>query len=423
MEHRRGDAGDPGSSSGEGPPRDSSDDHAGDAQHAGDVQASGSPRAGGRRGPRSKWAAGPAGGQPGRRRRVLLLGGIGAAMAVVLLAVGIVVLTGGEDEPPTTHPTTGGVSWVSGANANPPNDLAGWEKWIGRPTDIAMVFTARTNWQTITQADWPMSDFRPGTYPGKLSVAQPLFPQSGSEAACARGDYDSHWRDFGTTMIRNERPDAIVRLGWEFNGDWFWWHPRDTVAWKTCFRRAVAAMRSTDPQVRIDWNMTAHRDTMPNGDNVWDAYPGDDVVDIISIDAYDSYPASATQKIFNNQCNRASGACSVAAAARERGKQFAVPEWGLVRSTGGGGDNPFYVEKMYELFVANRDILAYEGYYSASPAETENVGSSLHNPTANPESAKRYLELFGPRVSAAQAGAGTSTPAGAAPLTGDPGSS
>ncbi|EFC84823.1 glycoside hydrolase family 26 protein [Parafrankia sp. EUN1f] len=343
-----------------------------------------------------------------RQRRLLLLGAASAALAVVLLAVAVIVFTGGDEDVPATHPTTTGVSWTSGANANPPNDLASWEAWVGRPTDVAVVFTARTNWQTITQADWPMSDFRPETYPGQLSIAQPLLAKGSSEAACAAGAYDSHWRDFGATLVRNGRPDAIVRLGWEFNGDWFDpWLPKDTGTWKVCFTRAAAAIRSTAPQVQIEWDMTAHRDTMENGDNVWEAYPGDDVVDIIGIDAYDSSPASLNQKIFNQQCNRASGVCTVAKFAREHGKKLAVPEWGLDRraSAGGGADNPFYIEKMYEFFVANQDILAYEAYYSASPSEEENVASSLHNPATNPNSAKRYLELFGgPKVAATGTG-------------------
>ncbi|MEX5631291.1 glycoside hydrolase family 26 protein [Parafrankia sp. FMc2] len=384
MEHRRGEGPDAGPASGGEPPTG---------------EAAPPPRAGSRSRARSPWAAGSddATGQSRRRqRRVLVLGAVGAALAVVLLAVSVIVFTGGEDGPPTTHPTTTGVSWASGANANPPNDLGAWEQWVGRPTDIAILFTARTNWETVTQADWPMSDFR--DYPGALSIAQPLFPRGSNEAACARGEYDGHWRDFGNTLVRNGRPDAIVRLGWEFNGDWFRdWLPRDSGTWKVCFTRAAAALRSTAPQVQIEWNMTAHRDTMVNGDGVWEAYPGDDVVDIIGIDAYDSSPASMTQKIFNEQCNRPSGVCTVARFAREHGKQFAVAEWGLDRraSAGGGGDNPFYIEKMYEFFLANRDILAYEAYYSASPDENDNVASSLHNPVTNPDSARRYLELFG----------------------------
>jgi beta-mannanase len=140
--------------------------------------------------------------------------------------------------------------------------------------------------------------------------------------------------------------------------------------------------------------MTAHRDRIPDGSaGVWDVYPGDSYVDVVSIDAYDFFPASVTQKIWDTQCNFQSGLCSVIKFAREHRKPFAVPEWGLVRSSGGGGDNPFFIQKMYEVFAANADILAYEAYYNN--AEPDNVRSSLYEPVLNPDSGKRYRELFG----------------------------
>ncbi len=212
--------------------------------------------------------------------------------------------------------------------------------------------------------------------------------------ACARGEYDQQWAAFGQTLVRNDRPDAIVRPGWELNGTWFWWAPRDTEVWKQCFRQVVTAIRSTAPHVQIDWNMTGHRNRMQNGGRVWDAYPGDDVVDIVSIDAYDSYPASTSQETFDDNCNSDSGACTVSRFARQHSKQFAVPEWGMDHRKGGGGDNPYYIEKMYELFASNQDILAYEAYYSVGAQEAENVQSAL-TPDLNPNAAQRYLELFG----------------------------
>lgn len=364
-------------------------------------------------------------GRPRRRRRTVL-GVVAAAMVILLGAIGLVTLTGGPDsrrsadapaasqapdtaKAPGAQPTqpqpepapTGpagpagpGVRWPSGANGNPPLDIRAWEAWTGRLTNVAVVFTKRNDWNGIAYDNWPMSDYPPGVYNGQLSIAQPLFPRSGDERTCARGHYDAYWAAFGQTLTRNGRPDAIVRLGWEFNGNWFWWYPRDTATWKTCFQRAVTQIRSTAPAVRIDFNVSAHRDRMPNGDDVWAAYPGDEFVSIVSSDAYDSYPPSRSAETFDQQCNIPSGACTVAAFARAHGKQFAVPEWGLVRVDGnGGGDNPLFIEKMHDLFDRNRDILAYEAYFST--AEADNVRSSLINPPLNPMAAQRYLELFG----------------------------
>ncbi|ETA03703.1 hypothetical protein ThrDRAFT_00689 [Frankia casuarinae] len=296
--------------------------------------------------------------------------------------------------PSAVEPAPSGLGWVSGANGNFPADVTAWAAWTRRPVDLAIVFTDRANWPSITTASWPVGAFTRAAFPGELSVAQPLYPQNGNEQACARGEYDGYWAQFGQTLSKYGRGDAYVRLGWEFNGDWFWWHVRDPQAWKSCFQHAATAIRSTAPHVKIDWNMTAHRDSLPgSGADVWSAYPGDAYVDVVSIDSYDSYPASTTEQVWTRQCQQRSGLCTVAAFARAHGKRFAVPEWGLVRSTGGGGDNPFYIEKMHEFFAANAGLLAYEAYYNN--AEADNVQSSLHNPNLSPNSSRRYLGLFG----------------------------
>ncbi|ONH60915.1 hypothetical protein CcI49_10100 [Frankia sp. CcI49] len=382
---------------------------------------------GGRR--RGSHRSAPANGRARRRRRRTVIGAVAAGLVLMLGALGLVALTtssgdqrrtsgtaapsprpatGTADAPPAPQPTepeptsdgpaAPGVRWPSGTNANPPLDIWAWDRWTGRASDIAVVFTVRNNWQHIVFSDWPLSNYPKSVFPGQVSIAQPLFPESGNERSCANGQYDQYWAAFGQTLIRNGRPDAIVRLGWEYNGNWFWWHPRSTETWKACFQRAVTAIRSTAPGVLIDFNVSAHRDRMTNGDDVWAAYPGDDYVDIVSSDVYDSYPPSTTAELFDEQCNVPSGTCTVINFARAHGKKFAVPEWGLARADRhGGGDNPLFIEKMHDLFDQNRDILAYEAYFNT--AESNNVRSSLLNPQLHPNSAQRYLELFGASAS------------------------
>lgn len=306
------------------------------------------------------------------------------------------VLAACSDSPPKVEKKPGQVvsTWVSGAFGSLPSELAAWGSWRGRPVGIATTFTARNDWAAMTTADFPLSALTPEKFAGKVSIGQALFPPDGNLTACARGDYDGHWADFGRTLVRFHRPDAYVRLGWEFNGNWFWWSATDVTAWKSCFQRSVTAIRSTDPKVIIEWNLSAHRDRLPvNGQPLYDAYPGDAYVDTVAVDPYDSYPGSSTETLWNRQCNAPSGLCTAIAFARAHGKKFSVPEWGVVRSTGGGGDNPFYVAKMYETFKRNADILAYEAYFSI--ADKGNVDSSLHSPDLNPNSAGEYRRLFG----------------------------
>jgi hypothetical protein len=291
--------------------------------------------------------------------------------------------------------TGAGVHWVSGANGNYPSEITPWAGWTGRPVDLAMIFTARLDWGTVESPGWPLDAFTRAAWPGQISIAQPLWPNSGgNERDCAAGAYDEHWHQFGANLRKYGRGDAIVRLGWEFNGDWYDWYPRDVDTWKQCYRRSVTALRAAAPHVRIDWTMTMHNDEMPAGGDVWSAYPGDDYVDIIGIDYYDEYPPAASQRLWDQLCAAPSGLCTVIAQARAHHKRFSVPEWGVVSGKGGGGDNPFFIEKMYAMFAANADILAYEDYWNNS--EPDNVRSSLLNPDLNPRSSRRYLQLFGP---------------------------
>jgi hypothetical protein len=366
--------------------------------------------------PGQQMEAMPAGGRQrvaGSRRRVVTRGPVGVVAAALAVLLALAACSSGGSPHPTpsaaspsaaarpgaaatTAPASAqsGLGWASGANGNFPADVNAWATWTGRPVDVAVVFTNRVDWPNITTASWPVGAFTRAAFPGQLSVAQPLFPQDGNEAACARGEYDSHWSQFGQTLTKYGRGDAYVRLGWEFNGSWFWWYVRDPQAWKTCFQRAVTAIRSTAPKVRIEWTMTAHQDTLPHSKiDVWAAYPGDDYVDVVSVDAYDFYPASTDQTSWDRQCHQRSGLCTVADFARAHGKALAVPEWGVAHSNSGGGDNPFLVEKMHEFFTQTADILAYEAYYNNS--EADNVRSSLNNPDLNPRSARRYLDLFG----------------------------
>jgi len=328
-------------------------------------------------------------------------------LAVVLLALaGLAACSGkskkDQQQTPAIQTFAGtGVRWISGANANFPADIQPWSAWTGRSVDLALTFVTRTSWGTVVSPDWPLSAFTRDKWPGQLSLAVPLWPvddagvpvDGANENDCAAGAYDEHFAQLGRNLQKYGRPDAIIRLGWEFNGDWFRWFPHNVDTWKECYRREVTALRSTAPQVQIDWTMSMHRDTLPDGTDVWAAYPGDDVVDIIGVDYYDMSPPAPTEKIWDDLCDNPSGLCNIIKEARAHGKKFSVPEWGVVSADGGGGDNAFFVDKMYATFRANADVMAYESYWNNH--EADNVHSSLLDPVLNPKSAKRYQQLFG----------------------------
>jgi hypothetical protein len=297
----------------------------------------------------------------------------------------------------TTGPFPSGVAAHTLAEANT------WASFRGRPNDVIVMYTDRGSWRSVTSPWMGGSTSTFAGFAGTWVISQPLFPDSGPEKGnltdCAAGDYDAHWRQFGRWLVSNGRGNSFVRLGWEFNGLWFAWAATDPQAWIQCFRHASSAIKAASPKVRIDWNLNAHGSTTSVG--AFDLYPGDQYVDVVGIDTYDQYPPSPTSAAFDAQCNGDAGLCQVITFARTHNKLFSVPEWGVVsqqntkagRAGAAGGDNPIYVEKMYETFIRNADILAYEAYFPDS--EINNVRSSLVDPNLNPSSAAAYQRLFG----------------------------
>ncbi len=313
--------------------------------------------------------------------------------AVAAVAPGGATVPGGVTVP-GGGPLSGG--WTSGVAAGTLAEANQWAAFRGRPVDVIVTFADRSSWETITHP-WLGSDPEKfAGFAGTWVISQPFFPDSGGDiGACASGAYNSHWQEFGRWLIGQGRANSIVRLAWEFNGDWFPWSASNKPgSWVGCFQQVVGAIRQTDAQARIDWTLNSHTD------GAFDFYPGDAYVDVIGIDTFDMWPASTDENSWNTQCDEAEGLCSVIKFARAHGKKFSVPEWGLVgthdtgagRAGQSGGDNPFYIRKMHDTFVANADVVSYEAYFSNS--DPGNVHSSLTGPVEEPSSAQAYASLW-----------------------------
>lgn len=280
--------------------------------------------------------------------------------------------------------------WSSGIVIGTPSQVTAWESFRGLSVDVVHAFAARSNWQEVESAGWIMGYYK--TSAEKLVISQPFWPEGigGSMSACANGAYDANWRRYGESLTRNGRvASTTTRLAWEFNGNWFQWSAHNPTEWKACWRKVVTAVRSTAPTAKFEWAMNAHG-SQTSGGSAWNSYPGDDVVDVIGIDPYDHYPASRTAAEFDKQCNDSEGLCNVIKVARQRGKTVGVGEWGVAKGGGGAGDNPLYIQKMYETFRDGADVMGYETYFNEDA-----YGNALVNPRQNPQSADKYIALFG----------------------------
>jgi hypothetical protein len=251
-----------------------------------------------------------------------------------------------------------------------------------------------------------LREWRSSGYQAVYSVALlPGADRSATIQAGARGEYDRYFAELARSLVAAGQADAILRLGWEFNLASSRWATDDPAAFIAYWRRVVAAMDAV-PGARFayDWNPN-------NGKNTYDAvnyYPGDDVVDYIGIDAYDTSWAWRTYP-YPDSCGAGCRAARQQAAwdrsiyggrrglgfwsafARHRGKPLSLPEWGLWnRKDGhGGGDDPGYLRRMHAFIADPRNGVAYQAYFEFDGDDGEH-----RLMTTYPTAGKVFRELF-----------------------------
>lgn len=301
---------------------------------------------------------------------------------------------GGTSTPGLTGASTSDTSTTSGPAPGPASStparamvgvfrgtdrakVAAFETWLGRPLDAVVDFPARDTWAQIEDPGYLLEHWRGAPY--RLVISIPTRPRTGgaTDAAGARGDYDRHFAALGRALVRHGRADAMIRVGWEFNltvSDSF---SHDPATFRAYFRRIVAALRSAPGQnFHIIWNPGNGHQPSPHDAGLF--YPGDDVVDSIGLDVYDSafspkgYPlphqcaAQCVSARVDHTWNEfiyggPRGLKYWADFARMHGKPMTLPEWGLWGGTRypGGNDNPTFIERM-NAFIhdpANRVIM------------------------------------------------------------------
>ncbi|MFG1671328.1 glycoside hydrolase family 26 protein [Streptomyces sp. Y7] len=152
----------------------------------------------------------------------------------------------------------------------------------------------------------------------------------------AAGAFDEHFDVLAERLVALGVPDTVIVLGWEMNGITYTHRcGPDPDSWKQYWRRVVKVMRSVEGQrFRFDFAPSRGMDAIP-----WpECYPGDDVVDIIGMDAYDQPQGLG----FDEQVSEPYGLRHHVDFARKHGKPISYPEWGLFRN----GDNIRYMLRM-----------------------------------------------------------------------------
>ncbi len=203
-------------------------------------------------------------------------------------------------------------------------------------------------------------------------------------AEIAEGKHDDKYIELARHLVTAGSPNSIIRLGHEADHKLYPHSLRggNHDYYKRAFRHVRSILLSVEgANFVFDYN----------GDGFFTkygelGYPGNDYVDIISVNVYDRRPW--TKNKFKLDW--------VYQFARSNGKPMAIAEWGLASTDwdpNGHNDNPTFIENMFdwmnELPESGPGSLFYAVYFNKP---------SKHNLDGFPNAKKRFKELFGERL-------------------------
>ncbi len=282
--------------------------------------------------------------------------------------------------------------------------LAAFDAMVGRNISCAMVYNYGapdwSNWAdpwfiTGSYADNQMNTW--ATTPGanrRLIISNSLIPNSATGTDWlqqgASGAYEGYARQLAQNLVAAGLGNSVIRLGFEANGDWnidsLPNTPSGDAQWVQFWRNTVIAMRSVPgAHFVFDWCVNSGYRNIP----LASFYPGDDVVDVIGDDVYDTAVTGTPSQRWQALYNEPDGLGAVAAFAAAHHKPMSIPEWGIGPASDTAdkydGDDPTYVNGIASV-VAN-DNVAYQSYFYQAQE-----GVQLDN---SPQSQAAYRAHFG----------------------------
>jgi len=262
-------------------------------------------------------------------------------------------------------------------NGSPGSTVFGVYAGAGNPSGVAAFGQATSTTPTLESDNLPGSSgwagmdgsggslqwfFNRWTGSGYTMVlAVPIIPTDSSSvpqgtlAAGATGSYNAYFVTLAQNLVSAGFGNSYLRLGWEFNGNWFAWKVTDSADaanFVAYWQNIVTAMRSVPgANFKFVWNPNA---TGSYGSAYAPAqtYPGNAYVDFVGTDVYDNEP-------WSTELSQTWGLNWLATFSAQQGKPICFPEWGL----GSNGDDPAFIGDMASWFRTNH--VAWASYFAA----------------------------------------------------------
>lgn len=277
-----------------------------------------------------------------------------------------------------------------------------FETWLGEQVPYTTDYIDyRGGWQKdfIDSKAWLVDSWGPWVLAAsdrRLVLGVPMLEQedAGQFASGANGTYDTYFQKLTVNLVAAGLSNSIIRLGYEGNCNTIgpWQATDDPSGYKALYRHIVGVMRNIPgASFTFDWTVCNGLQSGHALDSFDSFYPGDDVVDIAGMDLYDVkwQDTSATPELrWNYLWSRQLGIHDFLQFAQAHHKPVSYPEWGLYKagdSFAGGGDDPYFIQQMYDLFVDTNPT--YQAYF-----DLDWGGGTLEN---FPNSRALFKSLFG----------------------------
>ncbi len=271
-----------------------------------------------------------------------------------------------------------------------------------------------TNWDTWGNIDtvhwlWPAwSKWITAKSGRRLVISLAIIPTTPKGQApitleqAAGGAFNDHFTKLAGILVQQGLGESIIRLGWEWDGNWYPWGVKtaqDAANYAGAWKQIVTAMKSVPGAEKLQfcWNGAGEKLKFP----MEAAYPGDEYVDYVGLDIYDktwvkgTYPLSIRGERQRQAGNSKEGLqvfydgdhgikawCDFA---KSHHKGFMVPEWGLcqLKNGHGGGDNPYFVQQMYNFIQDPANNVYEAAYWDAKESKLIPTGGMTASPCPN----------------------------------------